>query len=358
LSPLNSVEAKVWIVHTSTAEMGGAETSLFETLKGQRNKPHFLVPGEGPLTEAILKAGFTFQVLAWPWGLAKITQRRWIWFPLVLPSLLPYLFKLYSAASGLRKTSGLLKNSGIQATFWSSGFKSHCACLLLSPWLGSLLLFDIRDFLRPLFLRRMIAWAVSKFGCRVRANSQAVGKDFPGVEVHYPLVNSARIPVNARHAEGKKIIVHLAFFAPYKGQDLFLTCARKLLDAGLDAEFWLIGDVIYPAQVYLRYRENLYAQAAKLRLTNHVRFLGKVAGGEPVQKLLEQAHLLLHCTREPEPFGRVALEALLYGCEVICHGGSGVCEVTQVNGAFPVWTKPLDQILGSEYVSLSLRSGA
>jgi glycosyltransferase involved in cell wall biosynthesis len=242
-------------------------------------------------------------------------------------------------------------------TVWSSGLKSHCACLLLSPWLRSRITFDVRDFIRPGKLRMAVAWAAHRFGCRIVANSQAVARDFPGALVRYPQVELPRPAVDRRDAlhDGRRIIAHLAYFAPYKGQDLFLECARKLLDAGVDAEFWIIGDVIYPAESYLRYRERIHALAGSLRLAPRVRFLGRVESGEKVQALLERTHLLLHCTREPEPFGRVVMEALLCGCEAICHRGSGVVEVAGAGSDFPAWMLPLREVLGADYVRVNPR---
>jgi glycosyltransferase involved in cell wall biosynthesis len=333
------------VIHNSNSEIGGAEASLIAAVAETGLKPLFLVPAEGGLSRAVAARGWEWRVLPWPPGLAGLTQSRWFALPLILPGLIPYLFRLRRAFLGAER-------------IWSSGAKSHGACLLLSPWLGSRLVFDVRDFLRPPALRKAIARASQRRGCGVTANSRAVAADFPTAEVRYPNVALARAPEDRRAPQGKRIIAHLAYFAPYKGQDLFLQCARKLLDAGVDAEFWVIGDVIYPAASYARYREEVYAVAGKLRLTSHVRFLGRVEGGEAVQELLERTHLLLHCTREPEPYGRAVMEALLCGCEAICHKGSGVAEVTEAGTEYPGWMGPLREALGPDYVRVALRAGA
>ncbi len=326
--------------------MGGAETSLLAEVARSLSdlsgvKPLFLVPGLGSLSREVAARGWEYRVIPWPRGLAALTQSRWYALPLVLPGLLPYLFRLRREFSGVERV-------------WSSGVKSHAACFPLTPWLGSRLLFDVRDFLRPHALRKAIALASARFGCRVSANSRAVAKDFPGATVRYPEVEMRRTPVDRREPGGKRIITHLAYFAPYKGQDLFLACARKLLDAGVDAEFWIIGDVIYPAREYERYRDKVYELAVRLRLSTHVRFMGKVNGADEVQKLLERTDLLLHCTREPEPYGRAVMEALLCGARAVCHKGSGVVEATLASPGFTDWLKPLNEVLGPDYVSVAL----
>ncbi len=336
-----SEPASRFIVHTSTAHIGGAEYSLLQAIDALGIKPLFLVPSEGALTIALANRGWNFLVLAWPPGLAGLTQRRWFALPVVFPGLIRYLFLLYRAIQGAE-------------TVWSSGFKSHFTCGFLAPWIRQTLVFDIRDFLRPKFVRVLISSLAGVFHCRVRVNSKIVGADYPSAEVAYPIVKCLRPPVDRRKKGGKRIITHLAFFAPYKGQDLFLDCARDLLAAGVDAEFWIIGDVIYPAEEYAHYRESLFTKVVGLGLTDHVRFLGKVGNGEEVQTLLEQTDLLIHCTHEPEPFGRSVMEALLCGCEVIAHRKSGVCELTTTSPDFPTWAKGLRPRLGSEYVRLSL----
>src|SRR5690606_38020369 len=205
---------------------------------------------EGPLAAEARARGRDTRVAAWPRGMERLSQNRWYALPLVLPGLIPYLLRLRAAFKGA-------------GTVRSSGFKSHCACALLAPWLRSRLLFDIRDFIRPPAARKWLAWAAARYGCRVSANSRAVAEDFPGARVRYPPVTLKRPPVVRRPENGRLVISHLAYFAPYKGQDLFLQCARKLLDAGVDAEFRLIGDVIYPAGLHHRYRERIFGMAAR-----------------------------------------------------------------------------------------------
>jgi glycosyltransferase involved in cell wall biosynthesis len=334
------------LVHCSTHQVGGAEASLLEAVARKGVKPLFLVPAEGPLSEAVKARGWDCKVVPWPRGLDGVTQRRLWRLPSVLPGLPGYLLRLHAE---FRRAEAIV----------SSGVKSHGACVLLSPLHGKRVRYDIRDFIRPERLRRLIAASARRFGSAVTANSAAVAADYPGAEVAYPEVRLDREPVRraASGAEGgRRVITHLAYFAPYKGQDLFLHYAKRLLESGLDAEFWIAGDVIYSSSSYLRYRDNVYALAAKLGLVTKVRFLGEVKGRAAVQDLLERSDLLLHCTREPEPFGRAVLEAVLCGTEAVCHKGSGVCEVTVPTRDFPGWMEPFGKVLGEEFVRVGKKN--
>lgn len=341
------------VVHVSNPDIGGAEASLLAEIAAATAAPAtsvteppaaplFLVPAEGPLARAVRARGWEARVLRWPGIYARLTQTRWSAL-FRSPGFFAYLIRLAAACRGAGRV-------------WSSGVKSHAACLILSPCLRKRLVFDVRDFLRAPALRRALAFAAARFGCRVRANSRAVAAEYPGAEVAYPRVSLARTAVDRRPRDGRRIVSHVAHFAPYKGQDLFLRCARALLDAGVDAEFRLIGDVIYPAPAYARYRQRVRELAAEPGLGDRVRFLGKLKA-EAVQAALEETHLLLHCTLEPEPFGRAPMEALLCGCEVICRRGSGVCEVAETYAEFPDWARALHPILGAEFVRLALRPG-
>ncbi len=337
-----AIPAVPLLVHASTAQVGGAESSLLASLASNGREPLFLVPSEGPLSRAVAARGWRYKVLPWPAGLARLTQRNPLLLPAALPGLPGYLLRLHREFAAADE-------------ILSSGVKSHAACILLSSWHGRRIRYDVRDFIKPLWLRRLLAAAARRSGSAVTANSAAVAADFPGANVEHPEVRLPRAPVSRRRGDGRRIVTHLAYFAPYKGQDLFLDCARRLLDAGLDAEFWVAGDVIYPAAAYLRYRDQVHARAARLGLASRVRFLGRIEGAGAVQELLEQTDLLLHCTREPEPFGRSVLEALLCGCEAVCLRGSGVCEVAAPREEFPDWMAPLRDILGPDYVRLALK---
>ena len=232
--------------------------------------------------------------------------------------------------------------------------KSHAACLILSPWLRGRLLFDVRDFLRAPILRRAIAFAAARFGCRVAANSRAVAADYPGAEVRYPRVGLARPAIDRRSKDGRRIVTHVAHYAPYKGQDLFLRCARALLDAGVDAEFRLIGDVIYPAPAYARYRQTVRDLAGELELGERVRFLGKLDARAGPDGCWKRPICFCIAPWSRNPSGARPMEALLCGCEVICRRGSGVCEVAEASPEFPEWTRALRTALGDEFVRLRL----
>lgn len=330
------------VAHSSARERGGAERSLLAALLKDfpREDILYLLPGDGAQAERLRREGIAFHFLPWPACLEGRSRLSGSFLSFLasaglgLPDLLRYLHRLWTSVPP-------------GALFVSSGLRSHLLSLPLlyvSFLTGrrSPVLFDIRDFIRPVRLRRLLAFAIRTGGGRVRVNSRAVGRDFPGAEVVYPL--GVGDPPEVRMAPGGKEdgaaaprlrksrpwrLTHLAYFAPYKGQERFLRLALRLKEAGVPALFRLAGDVIYDAESYHRYREGLRRCRREWGLEEKVEFLGAL-GEEEVARLLRETDILVHCTEEPEPFGRVLLEALRAGCRVVCHEGSGACELLEV----------------------------
>lgn len=328
-----------------TPELGGAERSLLETLSESREPLLLLLSAEGALSEEARRRRWRYECVPRPALLDLLSLRGGSAPPPLAWSLLPFATLLYALRIAWVLPWGFrLRTVGV---------KSHLAALPLLPLIFGRWEADIRDFLRPLLLRRGLAWLASIGACRVFANSRAVAADYPGATVTYPQVKMPRQPQPQQARSGRRIIAHVAYFAPYKGQDLFLDCAEAWLAAGLDAEFWMIGDVLYPAPEYAVYREALRRKAKASRFADRFHFLGALSAPE-VQTALERTHLLLHCTHEPEPFGRSVLEALRCGCEAICHRGSGVCEVTTICRSLPTWLPAVPNVLDENYVALAL----
>ncbi len=336
-----------WVLASGT-EVGGAERSLLETLP--EGSALFLLPGEGSLQKLVAHFGHRSERISIPSVLEDPTCSRG---KRQVLQLFPLLWQLPLDIIRLYRRLHF-PSSPANVMVVSLGVRSHIRLLLLAPWLGPKLLFDIRDFIRPKGIRSLIRFMAKAFGCKIRTNSLAVSQDYPGSEVVYPQVKWTRSIVPKQSAKPPWIVAHVAFFAPYKGQDLFLDLAAQFLADGMEAQFWMVGDVIYPGEEYTEYAKKLYARAEQSDLQGRVKFFGRV---EDVQGVLEQVNLLLHCTREPEPFGRVLIEALQCGCEVVCHQGSGACETLSVTRDFPGWMQPLASRLSSEYVRVGHKVG-
>ncbi len=308
-------------IHCSNSHTGGAEKSLLQgALSRQNEQVIFILPGFGSFSGELAEKGFKTLVLKWPPWITVFTQHQlwWQW-----PALLFIPFFSLGLFFYTRRLLVLTNGGGLLI---SSGIKSHCLCLLPAYFFKGRVEYNIRDFIEPRIFRQAISLFVRLLNIKVVANSEIVGQDYYRARVSYPQVCLGRPVVSARRNDGILTITHAAYFAPYKGQDLFLDFARQIVDAGIRAEFWLVGDVIYPASRYMRYKQLVNKKIGDLGLQSVVKVWG-ITGD--VQGLLEQTHILLHCTRDPEPFGRVVMEALMCGCQALCRRGSGICEVVE-----------------------------
>ncbi len=310
-----------YLVHCSATYVGGAESSLLTEIESGTNKNiAFLLPDKGSLSLKIEEMGYCVYFLKWPELVNGFHQRgsafswiRAVFFPYYLWSFIKYWREL----ARIKKEYDMI---------WSSGIKSHCLLLPLLPFWKGKVVYNIRDFIHPVWLRKVISIMSKINQVEVVANSKAVGKAFGSARVQYPKIAMQNKKVIKN--KGKIIISHVAYYAPYKGQDIFLRYAAEILSQGHQAEFWLIGDVLYQGKSYLEYKNNLMNLIEELGIKKHVKIIGQV---NDVYSYLEKSHYLFHSTREPEPFGRVVLEALSCGCKVLCHEESGVCEVLKID---------------------------
>ena len=109
--------------------------------------------------------------------------------------------------------------------------------------------------------------------------------------------------------------------ARWKGQHVFIEAAAKVIAAGHDAEFVIIGSPLFGEEVY---EADLRRQAGKLGIADRVHFQGFT---RDVVGELRHLDLLVHASTTGEPFGQVIIEGMAVGLPVIASRGGGVPEI-------------------------------
>lgn len=109
--------------------------------------------------------------------------------------------------------------------------------------------------------------------------------------------------------------------ARWKGQHIFLDAAARVINAGHNAEFLIIGAPLFGEQSY---EEGLQRQAAELGITPHVQFLGFM---KDIPQVMSRLDILVHASITGEPFGQVITEGMAAGMPVIASNGGGVPEI-------------------------------
>lgn len=121
-----------------------------------------------------------------------------------------------------------------------------------------------------------------------------------------------------------RLIGLVGVFARWKGQKEFILAAHYALSRLQNCHFLLIGGQIYDTAGERGYTEHLHKLVDALDRIEHIHFVPFQKHPEVVYNSLD---LMVHCSIEPEPFGRVIVEGLFCEVPVIASGAGGALEI-------------------------------
>lgn len=134
--------------------------------------------------------------------------------------------------------------------------------------------------------------------------------------------------------QNKFLVTLPARITRWKGQEDFLKIIHLLKTRGESVHGIIAGGAENKQFGFL---EKLKRLSAKLGITNDVTFLGH---RDDLREIMSVSDLVLSLAREPEAFGRTALEALSLGIPVIAYDHGGASEVLGAmfpEGRVPPW---------------------
>lgn len=320
----------------NTNQLGGAERSLVEQLKIMRETRggafRFFIPDLGTksnvLTDFLSSQGFSeVQRYSYPLWLYQFSRKDFYRAPvlLLLLPLLPYLILKWRLS---------FTHSSV---FYVNGNKAFipvfCSCLLRRR---AVVYWHFRDFPAP----RAFSWIKKildllkprQLRIELIANSHAVDRELhrylPGFPVRTIYNLAGTVDVSKVPGPVRRIGI-ASMFAPWKGQHdvlwMISSYRREIRALGIE-KFTFFGDSIYQTRGGHRsYREQLQLLATKLGILDLVEFVG----GQSPSQIFSAIDVLLHCSIEPEPFGRVIIEAFKARVPVISTGLGGAAELVQ-----------------------------
>ena len=327
---------------TTSGQVGGAERcllSLATSLDRARFSPEVLIGSPGPLLAMLAAESIPAEVVPLPPALRRLSRTHPNpGFASKLPPLWQaplYLQRL--ARAGARRHPALIHSNGV---------KMHYLSALLQRRWGAPLLWHLHDFPagpgKEPWSSRLLRHLSGRVALAV-ANSAAVAQAHAA---RYPLLaprmrvipNGVAIErLQAGDGIGMRarwqlppqalVIGMVAIFAPWKGQEVFLRAARRVLELAPATRFVLVGDDIYDTTGHGGRRQELEALARALGLSDAVRFPGFV-GGE-IASAYAALDVMVHASTAPEPFGRTAIEAMAAGVPVIAAAAGGMLEVVE-----------------------------
>jgi glycosyltransferase involved in cell wall biosynthesis len=119
----------------------------------------------------------------------------------------------------------------------------------------------------------------------------------------------------------KFLITLPARITRWKGHDDFIEIISKLRDSGLPVHGLIAGGAHPRRKQYLK---ELQSRIHAKKLDDHITFLGH---RNDMKEIMSISDIVLSLAKEPEAFGRTALEALSLGTPVVAYNHGGAVEV-------------------------------
>lgn len=177
-----------------------------------------------------------------------------------------------------------------------------------------------RNLAQPLNIDRLLSKYVKKIICVSHFVKQKFVESGISEEKCIVIYNGVDLdkfrPANNDIYSEELIITTIGRLEKWKGQEIFVKAAAIVIQKFPDVKFWIIGDG--PET------KNLESLVKKLQLMNQFKFWGKI---ENVLAYLQQTKIFVHNSLEPEPFGRVIIEAMACGLPVISTDLGGPKEI-------------------------------
>ena len=334
-----------------TAELGGAEFSLLDLvarLDGRRFRPHVLALGDGPLLSAVGRHDVPAHALPLSRAFAATSLRG------SRSGVAGLLAGLAAVAPAVRAARRVRRRHGA-ALVHSNGNKTHLMSLGMRPASPARLIWHVRDFLLDRTPERLLVRLANLGVAAVIANSRAVG-----ARLEHLGLQSARLhvvpngvdpdtftPAGARAALREQfrwpadapLVGMVGVLARWKGQHVFLAAVRELAARRPDARFVVVGAEIYRTRGHGGYEAELRGLVHRWGLQDVVALTGF---RNDLPQVLRALDVVVHASVDPEPFGRVIIEALACGRPIVCTRGGGVDEIVADSPLQSLQTPPGD----------------
>ena len=325
--------SKKVIFYGVSSHLGGAERSLLDFLiyykKGKKPDDFFvLLPKkQGPLVEKLKEHSITYKVIPFPTFWSHLSRQslssKIKFFLLGLPSYLLYLIRLHR----------FLKKEAPSAIH-STGIKCHISLCLLNSFIPAQIVIHFRDLLGAPSLQKFFLWFKEKKNITWISASAAIAKTFPNLPidvVYCGFCETQYFPAKNKYLHDllkiphdHKLIGLVGVFARWKGQKEFILAAHKALPQLKNCHFLLIGGQIYDTLGERGFTEHLHKLVDALDRSEQIHFVPFQKSPQLVYNSLD---LLVHCSIEPEPFGRVIVEGIFCETPVVAAGAGGALEI-------------------------------
>jgi glycosyltransferase involved in cell wall biosynthesis len=320
--------------------MGGAEQSMLEilrTLDRSVFEPLLLLPEPGRLSDKALQLGIPVVYTGIPAGILKrkryairILSLRTVWDA---ACLVPVIWRVVRLLR--REHADIIHTNTL---------KAHLIGGIAGRLCGRRVVWHFRDILVRSSLRfwmiRMSGWLCDRVIAISGAVKDQFGADYPAsrIDVVYNAIDGDEVRRLAAAGdkrairrdlgvpEDARLVGMVGQIARWKGQEFFIRAAALLAPRFPEVFFPIVGDVLFEEW---EYKFRLLELVKQLGLERRVVFAGQRENVYPVMKELA---VLAHCSIEPEPFGRVVIEAMALGVPVVAADTGAMPEIIDDGG--------------------------
>jgi glycosyltransferase involved in cell wall biosynthesis len=323
------------VVLDHVTERGGGQLAmgrLADALKPEVDTT-FILPGRGPFEERLRAAGHPVEMVP----LGEVERIK-------IGSVRP-VADLASRGPGLVRSAwrvaALAHERGAQVIYTNS-LKAHVYGAVAARMARLPHVMHVRDILQPPYLPVRLRHSLRLFFAALRpaavvANSSATARSapVPGAPVVIPS-GITRCPESMPPpANAPPTVAILGRIERWKGHDVAITALARIRRRLPDARLLLGGGVEVGESAYA---EELHELAGALGVEDSIEFSGFV---DDPYAFFARAHVALHTSVFPEPFGQVVVEAMAVGRPVVATAAGGPLEVLQL-GRSGILVPPAD----------------
>jgi glycosyltransferase involved in cell wall biosynthesis len=312
-------------------EIGGSDIALLrliEQLDRARYLPIVALPGDGPLSEPLRRAGAELHMM-------PMRQLRTVPSPgyqaRYVTSLVPTIRGLCALIS--ERAIDLVHTNSLYCPYgaWAARFSGlphiwHVREIPPRIPVARGLYAQMVQRLSAVVVPMTRACVAGLFGNGPVPGNVVVMPDGIDVRTWNPGISGDRIRRELGLSGTSPVIGFVARIDPWKGLEIFLRAARRVVERVPDGHFLIVGDA--PAG-FERYRDSMLTLSGVLGLAGRVHFLGWRYRLTDIPEVMAALTVLCHTPVRPEPFGLVAIEAMAVGCPVIAPLAGGPAEIVQ-----------------------------
>jgi len=125
--------------------------------------------------------------------------------------------------------------------------------------------------------------------------------------------------------EKDKLIINIGRITPWKGQFFFLNAIENIIKEYPSTKALIVGET-GPSKEDKEYLKILKERVDTSFLNKHIFFTGE---RDDIAEVMTESDIVVHSASEPEPFGRVIVEAMAAGTPIIATRAGGVAEIIE-----------------------------